>query len=464
MPRCPALCCWLLLLTVPTPGDSHVLAENLPRDQAAAAELGVGSLLFVPSDIYNSAGSAKPPLGRELGAERQAADGEGAAAAFELARKAADAGDVSAAIQQACRAVSLDPNHAEARRLLGYRKVGEHWAGGYAQQMLESGHLWRPEFGWIKAEHATKYDQGFRPWGNRWISIEEDAERHAAIERGWTVRTDHFLITTNVDRAAGVELAVRLETLYQLWRELFGEFAVLPAELKARLEGKEAAGFLRRPFHVIYHRSRDEYNAALVRRQPQIEITLGIYFDAQRESHFFVGKDQDPGTIAHEAVHQFFYESAPHPTRHLAATANAWAIEGAACYFESLVERPQPAGGRAFTIGTPEAGRLPAARHRRVVDNYFVPLAELSALGITDLQHRDDLARLYSQSAGLASFFLDYRGGVYRKPFRELLMLAYAGRDAADKLSALTGRSFEELDREYLSYMEGLPVTGVLAP
>ena len=45
---------------------------------------------------------------------------------------------------------------------------------------------------------------------------------------------------------------------------------------------------------------------------------------------------QDPGTIAHEAVHQFFYESAPKATRHLGGTANAWAVEGVACYFESL--------------------------------------------------------------------------------------------------------------------------------
>jgi hypothetical protein len=245
---------------------------------------------------------------------------------------------------------------------------------------------------------------------------------------------------------------------------LFVFCAVWPPELTAGLYVKHTTGFLRRPFHVIYHRSRDEYNAALLPRQPQIAITLGIYFDAQRESHFFAGDDQDAGTIAHEAVHQFFYESTRHATRRLAATANAWAIEGVACYFESLVERRSEGGARVFTVGTPEAGRLPAARHRRVVDNYYVPLAELSALAITELQHREDIARVYSQSAGLASFFVDYKGGVYRKPFRELLAHVYAGRDTADKLAELSGRSFEDLDAEYSKYMEGLPVIGVLAP
>ncbi len=429
-----------------------VLCATIEHAQALS-QPDVGSLLYVPSDVYNAGKGDKQKVG----------SGE-ADAAFALAKEAVERGEVSVALQQACLVVSLDPDHADARRLLGYQRVGEQWAGKYAQRMLETGHVWRREFGWINADHLEKYESGLRPWGTRWISVEEDAERHATIDRGWTVRTDHFLITTNVDRAAGAELAVRLETLYQLWRQLFGEFAVTPAELKARLAGAQATGHKRQPFRVVYHRNRDEYNAALVRRQPQIGITLGIYFDAQRESHFFAGEDQDAGTIAHEAVHQFFYESAAKPTRHLAPTANAWAVEGAACYFESLAECEDASGGRAFTIGAPEAGRLPAARHRRVVDDYYVPLAELSALGLTDLQQRPDIARLYSQSAGLAAFFMDAEGGALRQPFRELLALIYAGRDDADKLAESTGRDYGQLDREYQAFMKNLPITTETAP
>jgi hypothetical protein len=413
-----------------------------------------GSLLFVPSDVYNSAGPAKEP---------SPAAKVAAVAAFEEARAAVEAENVSLALQHACRAVVLDPNHADARRLLGYQRVGEQWAGKYAQHMLKTGNVWSRAHGWIKADHADKYKQGLRPWGQKWITVAEDAERHANIEHGWTVRTDHFQVITNVDRAAAADLAIRLESYYQLWRQLFGEFALTPAELKARLDGKETDGFLRRPMKVVYHRNRDEYNQALIRRQPQIGMTLGIYFDAQRESHFFAGDDQDPGTIAHEAVHQFFYESAPKPTRHLAATANAWAVEGVACYFETLKEQPTDAG-LAYTVGTPDAGRVQAARHRRIVDNFYVPLAELDALGVLDLQQRPDIAPLYSQSAGLASFFIDGRAGKYRRPFRELLRLIYAGKDEPGSLPELAGQNAGELDRQYQQFMESLPVTAVLAP
>ena len=422
----------------------------------SAAEPGpkIGSLLFVPSDVYNSEVPAKEP---------STAAKTAATAAFEKARAAVAAGEVSEALQHACRAVALDPDHADARRLLGYQRVGDQWAGKYAQHMLKTGNVWSREHGWIKSDHAAKYDAGLRPWGQKWITVAEDAERHADINHGWTVRTDHFQVITNVDRAAAAELAIRLETYYQLWRQLFGEFALTSAELQARLDGKETDGFLRRPMKVVYHRNREEYNGALIRRQPQIAMTNGIYFDRERESHFFAGDDQDLGAIAHEAVHQFFYESAPKPTRHLTATANAWAVEGVACYFETLKEQPTDVGP-AYTVGTPDAGRVQAARHRRIVDNFYVPLAELDALGVLDLQQRPDIAPLYSQSAGLASFFIDGRDGEYRRPFRELLRLIYAGKDQPGSLPELAGQNAGELDREYQQFMESLPVTAVLAP
>ena len=69
---------------------------------------------------------------------------------------------------------------------------------------------------------------------------------------------------------------------------------------------------------MIYHATRDQYNAALRRHQPQIDQTIGIYFDFLRQSHFFAGPDQDLGAIRHEAVHQFFPGVRQnHPSRRL---------------------------------------------------------------------------------------------------------------------------------------------------
>ena len=414
----------------------------------------LGITLYAPADIYSA---------NQLSDETDSAVEEltvadpGAASLNDALAAAVEQGQVSKSFRLAAKLACVDPDHAAARRILGQALHEGRWCGGYAALMLKRGMSWNSEFGWIRPDDLSKWQAGQRPWGKRWINAEEDARRHESLARGWSLRTDHFLVTTNHSREAAVRLAVRLERLYQLWRQVFGEFAASKAELRARFDGKQATGRRSKPFRVLYHRTREQYNAALRSRQPLIEMTLGIYFDRQRESHFFAGDQQDPGTIDHEAVHQFFFESRP-AGRHLAALANAWATEGAACYFESLAEATEsPLAGRAYTIGAPQDGRLPAARHRRLVDNFYVPLKELSALGMEDLQHRTDLPRLYSQSTGLATFLMQADQGKYRNAFRKLLLAVYAGRDDAGTLQDQCGTSYSALDAEYRHYLEALP-------
>ncbi len=382
-------------------------------------------------------------------------DQQSAATCFARAEKFCDAGDVEAALRWTARTLMFDPNHADARRVLGYEKYHDTWAGAYALRQLEAGKIWNREFGWIEQEDLLRYEAGERPLGKRWISAEEDARRHESIDDGWRIRTDHFQVTTNENPAAAVELASRLEELYQVWLQLCGSFFIDAADLKKRFEGKTSSSYRSKPFQVIYYRNRAEYNDALLRQQPRIGMTLGIYFDTSRTLHFFAGEEQDPGTITHEAVHQFFQESAP-SARNVGGLANAWIVEGIACYFESLTPLELGGGKRGYSIGTPGAGRLPAAYHRCIVDDYYVPLAELCPLGTTDLQRRDDIAQLYSQSAGLATFLMHYQDGIYREALIKYLQLIYAGRDKPTTLQEVTGQSFAELDKQYREYLLSL--------
>ena len=406
--------------------------------------------IFVASDIYSS---GTPGESNDL----EQVDILG------LAKNSCEAGNVGTALRLATLAVCKDPNHADARRVLGYRRVGDHWVGSFAARQLERGEIWHKSYGWIMAADLPHYLAGKRPLGKRWITTDEDARRHATIEKGWRIRTDHFRVVTNHSREAAAELAAQLELLYQVWQQQFGGFFLKPADLLKRFDGQEASGYRRKPFDVVYYRTRQEYNSALRRQQPRIDMTLGIYFDKTRKTHFFAGDEQDPGTIYHEAVHQFFQESG-RPARSVGALSNAWLIEGVACYFESLVDHEGSAPEkRSFTIGTPSAGRLPAARHRRLVDDFYVPLAELSALGMQDFQRRSDLPRLYSQAAGLVTFLMQYQQGIYRPALVEMLQHLYAGRDKVSTLEELTGQSFTDLDRQYRQYLESLPTTTTIA-
>jgi hypothetical protein len=273
---------------------------------------------------------------------------------------------------------------------------------------------------------------------------------------GWQVRTDHFMVTSDQSQEAAAKLAAQLERLYQIWRQLFAGFCFSEREVRDLFSGERQPRERHRPFRVFYHRDKDDYVAALQRRQPRIAETLGIYFDADREAHFFAGNDQNTATLNHEAVHQLFQETRP-AARHVGDTANFWIVEGIATYFETLREHRDPAVGLYYTIGESSAGRLPAARERLLVGKFYVPLDELTRLGKDDLQRYPELAKLYGQSAGLAALLMDGEEGRYREPLVVYLSAVYAGRDDAGSLSDATGMSTAELDAACRRYLESLP-------
>ena len=420
-----------------------------------------GSLMYVAPDEYSPADAP--------GKEVTAAQVKYADALFELAKRAADAGELSLAFQWATEAVRSNPDHADARRVLGYEQREGRWLTAYGAKMFDAGKVWNAQRGWNSRE-ATKTST---------VDDAKDAARHADLKNGWQVRTDHFLVTTNESLAAAATLAARLERLYQIWRQRFAGFYYTEKEVRGLFAGERNARVQARPFRVFYYRNRDEYVDALRRRQPRIAETLGIYFDTTHEAFFFNAKPLaaagmaaesatgEPlvatniatgaatATLYHEAVHQLFQESKPAAKR-IAANANFWVVEGVANYFETLTEHTGGPAGLYYTVGETTAGRLPAARGR-LREGYYVPLAELTKLNKDELQRRPDAAKLYSQSTGLAAFLIDGYGGRYREPFVRYLQAVYAGRDNAGTLAELTGTSYAELDAAYRRFLESLP-------
>jgi hypothetical protein len=409
-----------------------------------------GSLLLIAPDEYTPSDTGS--------AQFRNARNEYAAAAFELARRAAAEGQLSLAFQWATETLREDPNHEDARRVLGYEKRDGKWLTPYGQRMADDGKQWHPKFGWLATADVPRYEAGERFAGSRWISADEDPARHREMKKGWQIRTDHFLVTTNHSLEAGVELAARLERLHQVWRQLFAGFYMTENEVRRLFAGERPPRKQARPFRVYYHRDKQQYADALRSRQPRIADTLGIYFDDTREAHFFAdGSSGEPplATLYHEAVHQLFQETKP-AAKHVGELANFWVIEGVATYFETLREHNDAASGLYFTIGEPDAGRLPAAR-QRLRDGFYIPLAELTRLGKSDVQRHADIAKVYSQSSGLAAFFMDAEHGRYREQLVRYLDAVYSGRDNADSLADKAGISYSELDAHYRHYSESLP-------
>jgi hypothetical protein len=411
-----------------------------------------GSLLYVASDQYSAERAKTDRSDQENTVRRSLADN-----LFSLAKQAAEAGELSLAFQWTSDALHENLDHTEARRVLGYEQRGGRWLTAYGVQMADAreAKVWHPQFGWIGAGDAPRYEAGERLVGGRWVSAEADAARHTTMATGWVVRTDHFLVRTNHSLEAAAELAGRLERLHQIWRQLFAGFYMTEPEVRQLFAGQRPPRRLTQPMRVFYYRNRVEYLAALVKRQPLIADTLGIYFDVEKEAHFYAGEDAVATTIYHEAVHQLFQETRP-AARRIGSIANFWVIEGVATYFETLREHADDVAGRYYTIGESSAGRLPAARER-LKDGYYVPLRELVALGKDDLQRRPDVAKLYSQASGLAAFLMDGQRGRYRESLVRYLNDVYAGRDTAESLTKATGLQYTELDSAYRQFMQSLP-------
>ena len=71
------------------------------------------------------------------------------------------------------------------------------------------------------------------------------------------------------------------------------------------------------------------------------------------------------------------------------------------------------------------------------------------------LQGDSRIAQIYSQSAGLADFFMHAQAGRLREPFVRYLGDIYSGRATPRSLVEITGVSYESLDRDYRAFMGG---------
>ena len=353
----------------------------------------------------------------------------------------------SLACQLATEAAREDLACERAWQFLGYAQYAGGWHTPFEIQQLKAGNVWHERFGWLPRAHVERDEQGERLFRGRWLSDREEARQRGDIQNGWRIETEHYVVTSDSGLEETVALGRQLERLQAIWQQVFTGYLVDEAVLPGRLAGGEPLTAAAAAKHsVVYFRNRQEYNDALRATQPQIEATLGIYFADQRKAYFFAGLDQEPGTLYHEATHQLFAESRP-IVKDLAERANFWIVEGAACYMESLVELDG-----YCTLGGPDAGRMPAARHRRLRDGFYVPLAQLAGLSMHDLQSRDDMARLYTESAGLATFLVDR----YPQMLGDYLRAVYAGSADSASLARLTGVSDGQLDRLYGEYLEAL--------
>jgi hypothetical protein len=263
----------------------------------------------------------------------------------------------------------------------------------------------------------------------------------------WVVESRHFRLRTDHSEQAGRELVGRLEELREIWQQLFYRYHNDTAVLVHRFEN---GGTLRRNLKrhdVVLYRDRQTYIDALKLTESRIGVSTGFYLEAQKTAFFYVDEEPKDDIYFHEVTHQLFSETG-RVAPGVGLRGNYWIVEGVALYMESLRKM-----GDYYTVGGFDADRLQYARYRALSEGFQLPLAELVPLDRMSLQKHEDIRRLYSQSAGLASMLMDGGRGVYRRSLVDYLRAVYQGRDQVGTLASLVGESLDALDRQYLEFL-----------
>lgn len=313
--------------------------------------------------------------------------------------------------------LAVDPDHAEARRILGWKKVGNAWRQGAAKALAKTAKEPHLELGW----KAGKY---------------------------WTIDTDHFAIVTSHSAKAGIDLGYELELVYEAWAQLFFDFWADGDALAQRFAGQEKRLCPNRKFKVVLCKSREEYLQQLGASGDAAGLSVGIYLDDKRVSLFYAGEPSLRSTWRHEAVHQLFDESRRGERKPIARDGHAWIVEGIAMFFESL-----RVDGAIGTLGGFDSERLQFARLRALGGDTVMPVQQLAGLSREKLQQHPDVRKLYSQIAGMTHFLVDGEQHARRPGLREYLKQVYAAESAIDASEAL-GLAFDDFDTRYRTYLD----------
>lgn len=371
----------------------------------------------------------------------------------KLASQAVKAGLPSYAFQLIREVAFHDSDHVRARRLLGFVRYKDEWVSLFEEKKLKNKEVWTAQWGWLPESHVARYEKGERLNGVRWVTAERDAQLRGDFSRAWQIRTEHYLLKTNYSLEHGVALASSLEEFHRFFEQTFAGFFNDPKWLQSLFEKPAAATrTVPKPFEIHFFRSRDEYIAKLHKKYgQQITITNGLY-DTDDLVVYSFHNPTEPAepTLYHEATHQLL---AAHlkPSPVIARDENFWLIEGIACYIESF----RVADGEV-SLGDPRFVRFEAARFRKLKDDYYLPLAEFTAMGKDVFQRHPQITNNYSQASGLVHFFMHYEGGRYRDDLIEHLRDVYKQAETGRRpraLEILTGANFAELDQQYGEYV-----------
>jgi hypothetical protein len=390
---------------------------------------------------------------------------------FALAGRAAHSQPPRYALADTCLRGALErqPDHPEARRLLGYVPHAGGWAKPFAVRQLHEGLVDHPVFGWQPSDWLPHLDRGELPAPGqklRWLAAADADRLRAGWKPPWKILTEHFEIQTNLPLSEAIGLGRRLEAFHDLFQALMADLVGENLPLARRFRDPAFVGEpASKPHLVYYFASKDQYADYLSQRGYAAEIaeeSLGFFDPSSKSSrggrapaYFF----HDPGgqlpvtaNLYHEVSHQLLFAMAG-PNAYTKNVGNYWVFEGLGTYFETV--EPKPDG--SLEVGGLVGRRIAEAIKALVDQGRIIPLDRFVALGEDGFKRNDAGIYLrYQEAMALTVFLMEAHQGAYRAGFLDYVRDAYRGRikrTTGRKLEDRVGQPFATLEDEFLSFL-----------
>lgn len=369
------------------------------------------NVLYLPGAVPEY--DATNPQQKSWSVAFQAARARFAETLFAEAKRLVPEGDEAASFRLLWHVLREDPEHAEAKRILGTLA-----SAATVKPRLRKGQAPHPEFGWPAGSYSR-------------------------------IETPHFMLTTRGDPKKSVELAQLMERYYALWRQVFYPLWATPGMLANKFEGRNTPWERARQMQVVLLRDRQDYLQVLGVTEQNASVSVGYYAPQKKMSFFFAAPEYEL-TLFHELTHQLFAEATNIDARPDAGSlGGVWLTEGIALYMESLVDR-----GSYWTVGGIDAPRLQTARYRAVRDGYWADWEAFTKGHVEGWKQDPKIALLYTQACGLTHLYMDQLSQpTARQSLLKALVGVYQNQTSFDALRSMLGSDDEACK---LSYQQAL--------